>query len=135
MESKQQLFERDLREMAREIEKKGNEINFSENGEVIVKEILKEKINNIVSVPINNSTVFQTDQTKQFADNVLPNYLEKESPEVKNKIEKLIMLTFNSGLDEAIKQAGMSGPFVLDALHDALTSKLYNELKKRKLLK
>jgi hypothetical protein len=60
--------------------------------------------------------------------------LDKSSDEVKLRTEQLIDITFHKGLEDAIKEAKKSGPFVLDAFHDALADKLYEEIKKRKMI-
>ncbi len=68
------------------------------------------------------------------ASPVLPGYLSAESPEVRLKVEELADLAFEKGIDTAVAEAKKYDPFILDALHDTLTSKLYDELKSRKLL-
>ena len=65
---------------------------------------------------------------------VLPAYLNQESAETKLKIEELIDLAFHKGINTGLKEAKKYGPFFIDAYHDALTAKLYEELKTRKLL-
>ncbi len=68
------------------------------------------------------------------ASSVLPHYLQSESPEVQLKVEELASMAFQKGIDVSIAEAKKYGPFILDALHDTLTSKLYDELKARKLI-
>lgn len=65
---------------------------------------------------------------------VLPQYLQQESPEVRLKVEELVELALHKGIDASIAEAKKYGPFLLDALHDTLTSKIYEELKSRKLI-
>ncbi len=65
---------------------------------------------------------------------MLPQYLQEESPEVRLKIEELVDVAFHKGIDKSIAEAKQYGPFILDALHDTLTTKLYEELKSRNLL-
>ena len=65
----------------------------------------------------------------------LPVYLENESPEMKTKIQELIDIALMSGVEKSVIEAKKYSPFVLDALHDALTEKIYNELKNRGKLK
>lgn len=66
--------------------------------------------------------------------NILPGYLQKESPEAQLKVEELIDIAFHKGINASIREAKKYGPFILDALHDSLTGKIYDELKTRKLL-
>ncbi|MDP3901624.1 MAG: hypothetical protein Q8Q37_01440 [bacterium] len=64
----------------------------------------------------------------------LPNYLSAADVETKLRVEKLVDLAWHKGLSVAIKEAQEGGPLYVDALHDVLTDKLYEEFKKRKLL-
>ena len=88
-----------------------------------------------VKTAIGNIIQSQAPQTAQ-PDNskILPEYLQKESPEVQLKIEELIDLALHKGIMAAVGEAKNYGPFILDALHDSLTTKMYEELKTRKLL-
>ena len=72
--------------------------------------------------------------TDDAQSSVLPQYLQEESPEVRLKVEELVEMTLHKGIDAAIAEAKKYGPFILDALHDTLTSKIYEELKSRKLI-
>ena len=65
---------------------------------------------------------------------VLPDYLTNASPEVKLKVEKLLDKVFHDGILKTINEAKKEGPFFLDVFHDALTGKLYDEMRIRKLL-
>lgn len=66
--------------------------------------------------------------------NMLPQYLQQESSEIKLKVEELIDIAFHKGIDASVEEAKKYGPFVLDSFHDALTTKIYDELKARKLI-
>ena len=65
---------------------------------------------------------------------MLPQYLQQESPEIRLKVEKLVDLAFHKGIGASISEAKKYGPFMLDAFHDTLTTKIYEELKSRNLL-
>ena len=65
---------------------------------------------------------------------ILPQYLQQEPAEIQLKVEQLVDLAFHKGIDASISEAKKYGPFILDALHDSLTAKIYDELKARKLL-
>jgi hypothetical protein len=43
-------------------------------------------------------------------------------------------MAFKDGILKASSEAAKASPFVLDAFHDALAGKLYEELKKRGVL-
>jgi hypothetical protein len=69
--------------------------------------------------------------TAQTVVNPLPDYAESAPPEVKREIERFLEMAFRDGILKASSEAAKSTPFVLDAFHDALAGKLYEELKKR----
>ncbi|MFH0712467.1 MAG: hypothetical protein V2A55_01240 [Candidatus Jorgensenbacteria bacterium] len=70
-------------------------------------------------------------------DSALPGYLQdgKGDEGVINKVESLINLVFDKGLETALKEARKQPPFIEDAFHDALVDKLLPELKKRGIIK
>jgi len=69
--------------------------------------------------------------TSQQDDSVLGYVL----PELKEKVQELVNLVFNKGLDEGIKEASKSNNAALiDAFHDVLVDELYNVLVERKKL-
>jgi len=56
-------------------------------------------------------------------------------PELKEKVQELITLVFNKGLDDGVKEAARSdNPALIDAFHDVLVDELYNVLVERKKL-
>ena len=113
-----------MKQLAVEIRERG----FAEKGKEGVKAVIQEKIGRPgaatapAATPANDSAN-------------LPGYLAKESPELKLKVEKLLDLAIHKGLKAAANEAKGMSPIVLDAFHDALTDKLYGELKARELLK
>lgn len=102
------------------------------------KAILKEVVNDMIhgtptSVP---SQIAQDDDTTQQDESqTLPSpppqvdtplYL---SPELKNKIQDLVNLSFTKSIDEGIKLAKKSNNAALiDAFHDALVDELFDQL-------
>lgn len=64
-------------------------------------------------------------------DSALPNYMTSAAPADKREVEHLIAMVFKDGIMAANDEAAKSSPFVLDAFHDALAGKLYDELKQR----
>lgn len=92
-----------------------------------VKEVLGEKI-----YSVTQSQLSKMDDATESS--VLPDYLQKETVEVKLKVEQLVDVAWHNGIAAAANEAKKIGPFYVDALHDALTDKLYGEFKKRGLL-
>lgn len=126
-------FEKDIQDFSREVREHQEKNKIESLKESHIKELLKSRLgqaNTLQAQPKDQSgnTVIQQSDS-------LPDYLMKESDEIKNRVEGLINLAFLKGIDLSAKEAVKSGPFILDAFHDALTSKLYEELKKRGLLK
>ncbi|MBU4348611.1 hypothetical protein KJ671_03890 [Patescibacteria group bacterium] len=124
-------IEKDIQGLSQEIKERQAESNVEVSSETEVKDFLKTKIGDSV---VRAKTNIQSSDSTLDENKTLPDYLINESKEIKNKVEQLITLAFNEGIEKSIKEATKSGPFILDAFHDALTSKLYDELKKRKLL-
>lgn len=67
-------------------------------------------------------------------DAMLPTYMKDMSIDVKDRVERLVEDAFKNGVEHAAIEAQKSGPFVVDALHDALSDRFYEELKKRNLV-
>ena len=69
--------------------------------------------------------------TSQQDDSVLSYVL----PELKDKVQELVNLVFNKGLDDGVKEAARSNnPALIDAFHDVLVDELYNILIERQKL-
>ncbi len=134
MESRPKIeaLEKEIERLSKEVQDYRTRTGAEKSEEAAVREVLKERIYP-APVPAPAPT---PPPVKEAADTsrILPAYLQKESPEIKAKIEELISAAFQEGIDRSIEEAREFGPFVLDALHDALTVKLYRELKNRKLI-
>ncbi len=72
--------------------------------------------------------------TSQSQSSSLPSYAQNAPEEARLKIEKLIDLAWHKGIWRAVQEARNNDPLTIDALHDALTDKIYDEFKKRNLL-
>ncbi len=66
---------------------------------------------------------------------ILPEYLETAPKDIKLEVEKLLDLAWHKGIAAAAQEAKKNEPLIIDGFHDALTDKLYEEFKKRKLIK
>lgn len=123
-------LDRDIARLSREV-KERQESGEAEHPEKAVRDILRERM-----YPSQQQGQVSQAQPQQPGEplSVLPVYLQKESPEVRLKVEELADMALHQGLNKAIDEARQYGPFVLDALHDTLTGKLYDELKNRGLI-
>jgi len=70
-------------------------------------------------------------------DGHLPSYVAKTGADEasQRKIESLVHLAFQKGLDEAVRASKKQPYFIEDAFHDALVDKALPELKKRGIVK
>lgn len=118
-------LEADIKKLSAEIKERG----ISEKGKEALKTIVKEQISAPApSVPPVQPAIPPASSVS------LPSYMDGEKDLVKLKVEKLLDLAWHKGIKRASEEARDSGPIVLDAFHDALTDKLYNELKQRGIL-
>ena len=123
-------LEQDIERLSREVSEKKE---LPESRDLPEREIIKQAIEPLVKVTDNKQQT-TNNATSEGDDSVLPGYLNGSSDEVKLKVEKLIDSVFHNGLDKAVGEAKAAGPYILDAFHDALTDKLYEELKSRNLI-
>ena len=123
-------LEKDIERLSQEVAEKKN---APEHKDLTEREIVKKVIEPMIKQsPIQQSAQKRDD--KDDEEGVLPGYLDKASNDIKLRTEQLIDITFHRGLENALKEAKKSGPFVLDAFHDALADKLYEEIKKRGMI-
>jgi len=119
----QPVFEKDIEQLSAQI--KEHQEKFP-NNKISPQDMLKFAIGEKIQQVQSPTPQRKTD---------LPAYLEGESPEMKTKIQELIDIALLNGVEKSVAEAKRYSPFVLDALHDALTEKIYNELKNRGKLK
>ncbi len=120
------MLEKDILRLSKEIKRHQEEALPTQ--EASPREIIKSAIGAQIQSHV-------TDSIPQNAEpSVLPQYLQQESPEMQLKVEELVDLAFHKGIETSVKEAKKCGPFILDAFHDSLTGKIYDELKARKLL-
>jgi hypothetical protein len=125
-------FEKDIQDFSREVREHQEKNRIENLQESHVRDLLRPRLGQPQIVQPQKS---QAGSSVLQESESLPDYLITESSQIKNKVEDLIGLAFSKGIDVSAKEAAKSGPFILDAFHDALTSKLYEELKNRGLLK
>ncbi len=124
-------IERDIERLGKEIAEKKN---LPEYKEVPEKELIKQTIQPIIKSAAMSQPSAAVGAKPKSDNQVLPNYLNDSPAEIKLQVEKLVESVFHQGIEKAVKEASKNSAFILDAFHDALTDKLYDELKKRKLI-
>lgn len=123
-------LESDIKKLSVEIAEKKN---LAEHKNLSDKELVKAALRPTIKQAAIQQQVFQP-QTQNIQSAVLPDYLKDSPADIKLQVEKFIDLAFHQGIEKAAKAASQSSTFILDAFHDALTDKLYEELKQRKLI-
>lgn len=119
---KHPALEKELERLSEEIRGRKEKTPVPETHErEIVRSYIGERI----------EQVKPTSPVKKSPKDLLPEYLERESPELRLKVGELADMAFHKGIDASIKEAKKYGPFILDAFHDTLTAKIYAELEKR----
>lgn len=119
-------LEKDIERLAAETKEKAGVTPESQRE--AVKQTVAKEIYPAGATPVSKSTETSAPSP------VLPNYLQNANQETRLKVEQLVDLAWHKGIRIAVKEAEKSGSFFVDALHDALTDKLYNEFKNRGLL-
>lgn len=122
-------LEADIEKLNKEIESKRNLPEYKEKTD---KELIKQSIRPLI-YPQNGQKSSMSDQAV-VQQAIFPKYFQDLPAETKLQIERLIDLTFHSGVEKTINRAKRASPFILDVFHDILVDKLYDELKKRKII-
>lgn len=129
----QQNFETNQNKIETDLHRVGQEVREQASGgvvpEVTERELVKRSLHPMVQHPPVSTQVPQ--QVPIADDAMLPAYLQNESPAIKERVERLVEDAFKHGVEHAAIEAQKSGPLVVDALHDALSDRFYEELKKR----
>lgn len=125
-------LEADILKLSKEIADKKQLLEHQDLSE---RDIIKKILHPIVKqVPVRNQ---QSDVSSKISDvdnKNLPDYLKDSPADIKLQVEKLIDLAMYYGVEKAAKTAGKFNAFIVDAFHDAITDKLYDELKNRGIL-
>ena len=126
-------LEADMKLLAAEIRNQRERPEMKDaSGKEVLKEALLvfpnfEKSQNTAGAP---SVPISQPPATGNSNSPLPAYAQSAPAEVKLEIEYLIDLALRKGISAAFSAASKSSAFVQDAFHDALTGRLYPELKK-----
>ncbi|OGY62374.1 MAG: hypothetical protein A2745_02155 [Candidatus Harrisonbacteria bacterium RIFCSPHIGHO2_01_FULL_44_13] len=131
-------LEKDIERLSAEIGKKSGEKVSLETQKEILRSAIGSRIYREpkeIDLSAEKEIPASAEAPSAGASSALPSYAQDLSADFKLRIEKLIDLAWHKGISSAVAEARRSGVFILDAFHDALTDKLYDEFKKRKLIK
>ena len=125
-------LEADIERLSKEIAEKRN---LLEHKDLSDRELVKKSLEPIIKQAAVQTQIAAS-QPSSIQQSVLPDYLQNSSAsaDVKLQVEELVDLTLRQGIEKAVKAAGKTNAFVLDAFHDALTDKLHGILKQKGIL-
>lgn len=112
----------------RELEKK-----LSEKKLELEKSKSAEKSSETPTVPIKTIPSSSIQSAKKISKSSIE---QKLSEETKKQVDELVEVAFIKGLEKAVNAAQkINNPYLLDAFHDTLVDKLYNDLLAKHKLK
>jgi len=132
-------LEQEIAQLEQQIAEKRSALGQEQTGPELpqeketLREIIGEKIQQSAPQyqPVPPVQPRQGGATPQQDDSALSYVL----PELKEKVQELVNLVFNKGLDDGVKEAVRSNnPALIDAFHDVLVDELYNTLLDRRKL-
>lgn len=129
----QNKIEQEIAELSKQIEQKRNLLE-SQKGIIeekeVVREVLGEKIKQVSPVPPASSPAGTTAKP-----GVGTSYLDSVDPETEAEVNRLLGIVFSKGIEAAISEAERDDAYLMDAFHDALTDKMYEEMRTRGMVK
>lgn len=137
------VLEAELNELSRQIAEKRNQLEASRGvkvehreaiHEVVGKEVYGESYVPPPPPPPPAQSNQQANQNAQPVKPTAPSYLDRLDPQSVAMINELIQALPKEGIKSVINRARNFTPFVLDAFHDALVDRLYEELQRSKLI-
>ena len=123
----QNTIEADLHRVGKEVREQVSGTSTSEATE-------RALVHHSLHPMVHSSNAPVAPQHKGAGDVSLPNYMQNAPEVLKERVERLVEDAFAHGVEHAAREAQKEGPFVVDALHDALADVFYDELKRRKLV-
>jgi len=129
-------LEQEIAELQKMIEAKRDQLEKA-GGIIEEKELVRQSVREMfLNVPaqIPLSTTTPTPATTQTVP-VGGSYLDYLDPQTTETINRFIGEIQAKGITPVINEVASQKPFVVDAFHDALVDKLYDELKQRGLIK
>jgi len=115
-------------------EKKGAQEFRNLTDREIIKEAVRPLVRPSLQSPVQSPPELTVKKNTIASENALPSYAKDADEKTRERVERLLSLAFQSGIENAAREAERSDPFSLDVFHDALTDKLYDELKKRGII-
>lgn len=123
-------IEQEIADLTKQIEAK-RRILESEKGIIEEKEIVRD----VVAEKISGSIPSFSSQKSQIKNDKSISYLDNVDSETEETVNGLISIAFSKGIEAAIKEAENYDAYIMDAFHDAMTDKVYDQMKSQGLVK
>lgn len=130
-------LELEIAELQKMIETKRDQLE-REGGIYEEKELVREAVGEMLDHQISqspNSTSPQLEAIKTSTPSSNASYLDCLDSSVLDKVNQLIVAVSVKGLGATVDQLVNQEPLIIDAFHDALVDKFYDELKARGFIK
>ncbi|MBI5138824.1 MAG: hypothetical protein HZA95_03445 [Candidatus Vogelbacteria bacterium] len=133
--------EAEIAELSRQIEEKRRMLEAGHGiveEKELVRHVVAEKIGEVMgqamSITPPTTSPSASSKVAPVVKAKRPTYLDTLDNDAVAKINALMATIFEKGISQTIKQVVEEDPFILDAFHDALVDKLYDELKNHNLI-
>jgi hypothetical protein len=139
-------LETEIAELQKMIEAKRDQLE-KEGGIVEEKELVRESVREMFTDAVTPTSTVPANNTAHTTDAQIPvsvgaeampvggSYLDYLDPQTTEMINAKVAEIPTKGIVAVINEVAGQEPFVIDAFHDALVDKLYDELKARGLVK
>ena len=124
----QRWLEEDIKRLSEEVERLRE---MPEHRAKSNQELLRQSV---VNYSASSAPAAPAPVPPKDSQSPLPSYAKDISPAMKLEVEQLLEKALTQGIEKASSEAARSNPYVMDIFHDALTTRLYPELKKRGFL-
>ncbi|OJI08632.1 MAG: hypothetical protein COV08_03615 [Candidatus Vogelbacteria bacterium CG10_big_fil_rev_8_21_14_0_10_49_38] len=130
-------LEAEIAALQQKIEEKKNLLE-QENGiieEVDEKKLLRDSVNEMFTPSRHTAALAPNVEQTSAVWTGEASYLDRLDGDSAARIKRLIDQLPQVGIAKTVVEAETDGPFVVDALHDLLVDRLYDELKSRGIIK
>ena len=125
----QNKIEAEIAELAKQIDAKRRVLE-DQKGMIEDKEIVRQAVGEKINQNIPQvSPAAAGAPAKSAAKTGVTSYLDSVDEETEAEVNRLLQIVFSKGIDAAVSEAEKDDPFLMDAFHDALTDKVYDQLK------
>lgn len=132
-------LEAEIAELTKQIEAKKLALESSagvvREDREIISSTVAEKFYDPASSASDDSVADDNQGEADKKTKVSKDYLDNLQPETVSAINAYVSLIPKSGIRKTIKLVQTEQPFMVDAFHDALVTRLYEELKQRGIIK